>query len=48
MVPEAIEAGKVLAEEGIDAMVINMATIKPLDQELVALRRQEVRQGRHR
>lgn len=35
MVPEAIEAGKVLAQEGIDAMVINMATIKPLDQELV-------------
>ena len=35
MVPEAIEAGKVLAEQGIDAIVINMATIKPLDQELV-------------
>ena len=35
MVPEAIEAGKVLAERGIDAMVINMATIKPLDEELV-------------
>ena len=35
MVPEAIEAGKVLAQQGIDAMVINMATIKPLDQELV-------------
>ena len=35
MVPEAIEAGKVLAQEGIDAMVINMATIKPLDEELV-------------
>ena len=35
LVPEAIEAGKQLAQEGIDAMVINMATIKPLDQELV-------------
>ena len=35
MVPEAIEAGKALAEVGIDAMVINMATIKPLDEELV-------------
>lgn len=35
MVPEAIEAGKALAEQGIDAMVINMATIKPLDEELV-------------
>ena len=35
MVPEAIEAGKALAEAGIDAMVINMATIKPLDEELV-------------
>ena len=35
MVPEAIEAGKALAEAGISARVINMATIKPLDQELV-------------
>ena len=35
MVPEAIEAGKVLAEQGISARVINMATIKPLDEELV-------------
>ncbi len=35
MVPEAIEAGKKLAEEGISAMVINMATIKPLDEALV-------------
>ena len=35
MVPEAIEAGKRLAEAGIDARIINMATIKPLDEELV-------------
>ena len=35
MVPEAIEAGKQLAEAGISARVINMATIKPLDEELV-------------
>ena len=35
LVPEAIEAGKALAEQGIDAMVINMATVKPLDEELV-------------
>ena len=35
MVPEAIEAGKALAEAGISARVINMATIKPLDDELV-------------
>ena len=35
LVPEAIEAGTQLAQEGIDAMVINMATIKPLDEELV-------------
>ena len=33
LVPEAIEAGKQLAEEGIDAMIINMATIKPLDED---------------
>lgn len=35
MVAEAIEAGKALAEEGIDAEIINIATIKPLDKELV-------------
>ena len=35
LVPEAIEAGKRLAETGIKARVINMATIKPLDEELV-------------
>ena len=35
MVAEAIEAGKALAEAGIFARVINMATIKPLDEELV-------------
>ncbi len=35
MVPEAIEAGKALAEAGISARIINMATIKPLDEELV-------------
>ena len=32
---EAIVAGEKLAEEGIDAMIINMPTIKPLDEELV-------------
>ena len=32
---EAIKAGEMLAENGINAMVINMATIKPLDEELV-------------
>ena len=35
MVAEAIEAGKVLAEKGISAEIINIATIKPLDEELV-------------
>ena len=35
LVPEAIEAGKRLADEGISTRVINMATIKPLDTELV-------------
>ena len=35
LVPEAIEAGKALADAGISARVINMATIKPLDEELV-------------
>ncbi len=32
---EAIAAGEALAEMGINAMIINMATIKPLDEELV-------------
>jgi len=35
MVPEAIEAGRVLAEAGIDVRVINMATLKPLDEALI-------------
>ena len=35
LVYEAIQAGETLAEAGINAMVINMATIKPLDEELV-------------
>ena len=35
LVYEAIQAGELLAEAGINAMVINMATIKPLDEELV-------------
>ena len=35
MVYEAIQAGQALAEAGISAMVINMATVKPLDGELV-------------
>ncbi len=35
LVAEAMEAGKTLAEMGISAMVINMATVKPLDEELV-------------
>ena len=35
LVYEAIQAAEELQKEGIDAMVINMATIKPLDEELV-------------
>lgn len=35
MVAEAIEAGKELQAAGIDAEIINMATIKPLDAQLV-------------
>ena len=35
MTYEAIKAGEELAEAGINAMIINMATIKPLDEELV-------------
>ena len=35
MVSRALEAAKTLAAEGIDAEVINIHTIKPLDEELV-------------
>ena len=35
LVCEAIQAGEILAQQGINAMVINMATVKPLDEELV-------------
>lgn len=35
MVAEAIDAAKTLAEDGIDAEIINIATIKPLDEEIV-------------
>ena len=35
LVYEAIQAGEQLAEMGINAMIINMATVKPLDEELV-------------
>ena len=35
MVNESLEAAKLLTEDGIDAEVINIHTIKPLDEELV-------------
>jgi len=35
MVYEAIQAGEKLAEMGIHARIVNMSTIKPLDEELV-------------
>ena len=35
MVNEAVEAAKALAEEGINARVINICTIKPLDEEII-------------
>lgn len=36
MVPEAMEAAQTLAEQGIDAQVINIHTIKPIDSELIS------------
>ena len=35
MVYEAMKAGEALAEAGINARIINMSTVKPLDEELV-------------
>ncbi len=34
MVYEAVKAGEMLAESGINAMIINMSTVKPIDEEL--------------
>ncbi len=41
LVNEALEAAKALAEEGISARVINICTIKPLDEEIVLKAAQE-------
>lgn len=41
MVNEAMEAGKALKEAGISARIINLCTIKPLDEELVLKAAQE-------
>ena len=35
MVAEAIEAAEVLASEGISVRIVNMASIKPIDKELL-------------
>lgn len=35
MVPATLEARKILAEQGISARVINMATIKPIDRDII-------------
>ena len=34
MVYEAVKAGEMLAQAGVNAMIINMSTVKPLDEEL--------------
>ena len=36
MVPYALEARDILKNEGIDAAVINIHTIKPIDREIIA------------
>lgn len=35
LVYEAVQAGEKLAEQGINAMIINMSTVKPIDEALV-------------
>ncbi len=35
MVAEAVEAGKALAAQGIDARIINIHTIKPIDRDII-------------
>ena len=46
MVSEAAEAAEKLAEDGIDVRVIDMHTIKPLDEEIIIKAAEETR--RHR
>ena len=41
MVYEAIQAGEELAKQGINARIINMSTVKPLDEEMVLKAAQE-------
>ncbi len=35
MVPKAIEAAEILKKDGIEAQVVNIHTIKPLDEDLI-------------
>lgn len=35
MVPKALEAAEILKKEGVDVQVVNIHTIKPLDEELI-------------
>lgn len=35
LVPAVMEAGEILKEQGISARVVNMATIKPIDKEII-------------
>ena len=41
LVAEAVDAGKLLADRGVSARIVNMATIKPLDEEIVLKAAQE-------
>jgi transketolase len=43
LVPRALEAASLLAERGVQARVLNMATIKPIDRAAVAQAAQETR-----
>lgn len=43
MVSKAMDAAKILEEEGVTARVINMATIKPIDEEIIIKAAKETR-----
>ena len=43
MVAKALEAAETLAQEGIDARVVNISTLKPIDQECIIRCAQETR-----
>ncbi len=47
MVAESLRAAEALKAKGVEASVIDMHTIKPIDEETIVKLRKEVRQDSH-